>query len=135
MLKKLLLYTSFLIIECACNNGSPVEKADSPLDGGRYFIENYLQGDMKKAHAYLLVDEKNEAYFTQMTKDYFALDKEGRNVLRQSSIQINEVKTLNEQSSVIIYAISNDKIQKWVKVIATPDGWKVDLKYSYGPKL
>ncbi len=135
MLKKLILYTSLLILSSACNNTTTAEQADSPLDGGRYFIENYMQGDMKKAQEYLLVDAKNQAYFDEMTKAYFSLDKEGRNQLRQSSIQINEVKTLNDQASAIIYANSNDKIQRWVKVVATPKGWKVDLKYSYGPKL
>ena len=135
MLKKLILFTSLFIISSACNNNSPAVQADNPLDGGRYFIENYMQGDMKKAQEYLLVDPKNQAYFDQMTKDYFALDKESRTQLRQSSIEINEVKTLNDQASAIIYANSNDKIQRWVKVVATPKGWKVDLKYSYGPKL
>jgi hypothetical protein len=135
MLKKLILYTSLLILSSACNNSSPTEQADNPLDGGRYFIENYMQGDMKKAQAYLLEDAKNQAYFDQMTKDYFSLDKESRTQLRQSSIEINEVKTLSDQASAIIYANSNDKVQRWVKVVATPKGWKVDLKYSYGPKL
>jgi len=135
MLKKLILFTSLFIVSSACNNNSPGEQADNPLDGGRYFIENYMQGDMKKAQEYLLVDPKNQAYFDQMTKDYFSLDKESRTQLRQSSIEINEVKTLNDQASAIIYANSNDKIQRWVKVVATPKGWKVDLKYSYGPKL
>ena len=123
------------MVSSACNNTSMAEQADNPLDGGRYFIENYMQGDMKKAHAYLLVDDKNQAYFDQMTKEYYSLDKEGRNQLRQASIQINEVKTINDQTSAIIYANSNDKVERWVKVVATPQGWKVDLKFSYGPKL
>ncbi len=135
MLKKLILYTSLFIFSSACTNTSPDEQADNPLDGGRYFIEHYMQGDMKKAQEYLLVDAKNQAYFDQMKKDYFSLDKESRTQLRQSSIEINEVKTLNNQASAIIYANSNDKIQRWVKVVSTPKGWKVDLKYSYGPKL
>ena len=135
MLKKLILYTSLFIFSSACKNTSPDEQADNPLDGGRYFIEHYMQGDMKKAQEYLLVDAKNQAYFDQMKKDYFSLDKESRTQLRQSSIEINEVKTLNNQASAIIYANSNDKIQRWVKVVSTPKGWKVDLKYSYGPKL
>ena len=135
MLKKLILFTSLFIISSACNNNSPAEQADNPLDGGRYFIENYMQGDMKKAQEYLLVDPKNQAYFDQMTKDYFSLDKEGRTQLRLSAIEINEVKTLNDQASAIIYANSHDKIQRWIKVVSTPKGWKVDLKYSYGPKL
>ena len=33
------------------------------------------------------------------------------------------------------YSCTPDQIQRWIKVILTPDGWKVDLKYSYGPKL
>jgi hypothetical protein len=135
MLKKLFLYTMLLVLGTACSTNTPVEQADNALDGGRYFLENYMQGDMKKAQAYLLVDAKNQAYFDQMTKAYFSLDKEGRNQIRQSSIQINEVKTLNAQSTAIIYANSTDKIERWVKVVSTPNGWKVDLKYSYGPKL
>ena len=135
MLKKLILYTSLLLLGSACNSNSKTEQADNALDGGRYFIENYMQGDMIKAHAYLLVDDKNQAYFDQMTKQYYSLDKEGRNQLRQSSIQINEVKTINDHTSAIIYANSNDKVERWVKVVATPQGWKVDLKFSYGPKL
>lgn len=130
-----MLYTSLLIMGSACNSNNPSEQADNALDGGRYFIENYMQGDMKKAHEYLLVDAKNQAYFDQMTKEYYSLDKEGRNQLRQSSIQINEVKTINDQTTAIIYANSNDKKERWVKVVFTPQGWKVDLKFSYGPKL
>ena len=135
MLKNLILYTSLLFLGTACSSNNNTEQADNPLDGGRYFIENYMQGDMKKAHAYLLVDDKNQAYFDQMTKEYYSLDKEGRTQLRQSSIQINEVKTINDKTSAILYANSNDKVERWVKVVSTPQGWKVDIKFSYGPKL
>ena len=130
-----MLYCSLIILASSCNSNNPVEKADNPLDGGRYFIENYMQGDMKKAQQYLLVDAKNQAYFDQMTKDYFGLDKEGRMQLRQASIQINEVKTIDQQSSAILYQYSTDKQARWIKVVSTEAGWKVDLKYSYGPKL
>ena len=135
MLKKLILYSILILTVASCNSTNPAEKADNPLDGGRYFIENFMQGDMKKAQQYVLVDPKNQAYFDQMTKEYFSLDKEGRMQLRQASIQINEVKTINDHASAILYQNSYDKIQRWVKVILTPEGWKVDLKFSYGPKL
>ncbi len=135
MLKKLILYCSLIIAGASCNPNSTAEKADNPLDGGRYFIENYMQGDMKKAQQYLLVNTENQAYFDKLTKEYFALDKEGRMQLRQASIQINEVKTINEQATAILYQNSKDKVLRWVKVVSTPEGWKVDLKFSYGPKL
>jgi hypothetical protein len=135
MQKILNLLICILVFGCSCASNSLAEKAESGLDGGRYFIEYYQQGDMKKAQTYLLEDPKNQAYFNEMTKNYFALDKEGRQQLRLSSIQINEVKNINQNTTVIIYANSNDQTQRWIKVISTPNGWKVDLKYSYGPKL
>ena len=130
-----MVLSSWVIMAWSCNNNKAIEKADNPLDGGRYFIENYLQGDMKKAQQYLLVDAKNQTYFDQMSKDYFALDKEGRMQLRQASIQINEVRTLDDKATAIIYQLSNEKTPHWIKVVSSPEGWKVDLKYTYGPKL
>ena len=135
MLKKLIpyLFISFFLIACANENG--IEQADSGIDGGRGFIENYMQGDMKKAKLYVLADAQNMAFFNKITNEYYALDKEGRMQLRQASLQIDEVKTINEQTTVIYYRNSFDKTPRWVKVIATPKGWKVDLKFSYGPKI
>ena len=135
MLKKLFFVASLCLVLLSCQTKSEVEMADNPLDGGRYFLEHYLQGDMLKAKQYLLVDAKNQAYFDQYTQDYFALDKEGRSQLRQSSIQINEVKSIDTNSSVIYYQFSADTLSRWIKVVNSPNGWKVDLKYSYGPKL
>jgi len=135
MVKKLLLSIGVIVLITACSNQSNVEQADNPLDAGRYFIENYLQGDIKKAHEYLFVDEQNEAYFEQMSKDYFSLDKEGRMQLRQTSIQINEVKTIDQNTTVIYYQLAVDAIKKWIKVVSTKNGWKVDLKFTYGPKI
>ena len=135
MLKKLNLFIFILVFGSSCQTSNISEKAENALDGGRYFIEYYHQGDMKMAHSYLVDDAKNQAYFDEMSKAFFELDKESRQQLRQSSIQINEVKTIDPKTTAIIYTNSNDKIQRWIKVILTPDGWKVDLKYSYGPKL
>ena len=134
MQKKLIFLASLFMVILSCQSKNQVEIADNPLDGGRYFIEYYLQGDMIKAAQYLLVDAKNEAYFDQQRKDYFALDKEGRSQLRQASIQINEVKTLDTNTSVIYYQFSTDTLHRWIKVVNSPNGWKVDLKFSYGPK-
>ncbi|MEN9382286.1 MAG: hypothetical protein RI940_1169 [Bacteroidota bacterium] len=135
MLKKLTLFICVIVLGSSCQTSNFSEKAENALDGGRYFIENYHQGDMKMAHAFMVEDAKNQAYFDEMSKAYFSLDKENRQQLRQSSIQINEVKTIDPKTTVIIYSNSTDQIQRWLKVILTADGWKVDLKYSYGPKL
>ncbi|MFY8165804.1 MAG: hypothetical protein ACOVJ8_04360 [Sediminibacterium sp.] len=135
MLKKLssIILLSTLMISCSSN--SPIEKADNPLDGGRYFIENYLKGDMKNAKNYVLINPENQAYLDSLSKHYFALDREGRQQLRLASIQINEVITVDSTATIINYQNSFDNIVYKIKVVPTKDGWKVDLKYTYGPKL
>jgi hypothetical protein len=134
MLKKLtVLFIPFFMVACA--NQTASTQADNAIDGGRNFIESYMQGDIKKAKLFVADGAENKQFLEKMTNDYFALDKEGRMQLRQASLQINEIKTVNEQTTVIYYQNSFDKTPRWLKVISTPQGWKVDLKYSYGPKI
>jgi hypothetical protein len=115
----------------SCSSTPAYEKAVDPLDGGRSFIENCMQGDIKKAHFYMISDSSNEAYFKQISDAYFALDKEGRMQNRQASLQINELVALDPKTTLIYYKYSYDETPKVIKVVETPEGWKVDLKYSY----
>ena len=50
----LFLFIGFLAMAISCNTGADEMKADNALDGGRYFIENYMKGDFSKAKLYLL---------------------------------------------------------------------------------
>lgn len=135
MIKKLfaLLFASLSLL--ACQQQPHFEKATSALDGGRYFIESCLQGEFKKARFYLMEDSLNQSHFEQITKNYFQLDKEGRQQLRQASIQINEISAIDTSNTIIYYQNSFEKVAHKLKVQQTPDGWKVDLKYSYAPEL
>lgn len=135
MFKKIPLFFIIASIILSCQNGAPYEKALDPLEGGRNFIEQLHQGDIKKAHFYMIADKENEAYFKKMSDAYFSLDKEGRQQLRQASIQINEVSAVDSTITIIHYQTSQDPTSRKLKVVATPDGWKVDLKYSYSPHL
>lgn len=135
MFKKIPLFFIMATLLISCQNGEAFEKAADPLEGGRNFIENLLQGDIKKAHFYMISDSQNEAFFKKMSDSYFSLDKEGRQQLRQSSIQINEVSAIDSNITIINYQTSQDPTPHKLKVIQTPEGWKVDLKYSYGPNL
>ena len=135
MLKKLIPYLFISLFMAGCSGDNAIEQADNGIDGGRGFIENYMQGDMKKAKLYIVEGPENKAHFEKLINEYFGLDKEGRMQLRLASLQIDEIKTINEQTTVFYYRNSFDKIPRWLKVISTPQGWKVDLKYSYGPKI
>jgi hypothetical protein len=86
-------------------------------------------------HQVLLIKGARSFHFEQITKNYYALDKEGRQQLRQASIQINEISAIDTSNSVINYQNSFEKVAHKLKVIQTKEGWKVDLKYSYTPEL
>ena len=135
MIKKLftLLFASIFLL--SCQQQPDFEIASSPLDGGRYFIECCLQGEFRKAKFYLVSDSTNQGHFEQITKNYYELDKEGRQQLRQASIQINEISAIDSSNSVINYQNSFEKVVHKLKVTQTKEGWKVDLKYSYTPEL
>jgi hypothetical protein len=115
----------------SCSDIGSKELADNALDGGRYFLENCNQGDFQKANIYLLDNPENQRYLKTISNTYFTLDKEGRQQLRQASIQINEVRAIDSSETIISYQSSMDTIPHQLKVISTPNGWKVDLKYTY----
>ena len=123
-----------LTLLISCSDSASKEQADNALDGGRYFLENCNQGDFKKANIYLLDNPANQSYFKAISNAYFTLDKEGRQQLRQASIQINEVRAIDSTQTIINYQSSMDTIPQVLKVVSTPSGWKVDLKYTYSAK-
>lgn len=123
------------LVFLSCSSTPAYDKALDPLDGGRNFIENCMQGDLKKAHFYIISDSSNEAAFNEISAAYFALDKEGRMQNRQASLQINELIALDPKTTLIHYKYSNDQTPKVIKVVETANGWKVDLKYSYEADL
>lgn len=131
MIKKLFSLLSMSTLVLSCQQQPQFEVASSALDGGRYFIESCLQGEFKKAHFYIMEDSINQTYFDQISKNYYALDKEGRQQLRQASIQINEISNMDTATSIIYYQNSFEKMAHQLKIKKTSNGWKVDLKHSY----
>ena len=118
-----------------CSPSEQFEVADNPLDAGRYFIENSMQGNFKKAKNYVLEDAENITLFEQLSSNYYGLDKEGRMQIRLASIQINEISAVDSTMTIMNYQNSFDNKVHKLKIVSTPKGWKVDLKYTYGPKL
>jgi hypothetical protein len=130
----LVLFIGLLVLVIACNSSTDEMKADNALDGGRYYIENCMKGDFKIAKKYLLASPQNQAIFDSLSAQYFLLDKEGRQQLRQASIQINEIRSIDSTHSSFDYQNSLDKIAQKMMVVSTPEGWKVDLQYSFPQK-
>ena len=94
-----------------------------------------MQGNFKKAKFYIVEDAENLAIFEKMASNYYGLDKEGRQQIRLASIQINEISAVDSTMTIMNYQNSFDKQVHKLKIISTPKGWKVDLKYTYSPNL
>jgi hypothetical protein len=118
-----------------CSPSDQYEVADNPIDGGRYFIENCMQGNFKKAKFYVVEDAENLVLFEKIANTYYRLDKEGRQQIRLASIQINEISAVDSSITIMNYQNSFDNKMHKLKIISTPNGWKVDLKYTYGANL
>ena len=108
MLVQKLKYLFLALLFWQCTPSDQYEIADNPLDGGRYFIENCMQGNFKKAKFYVLEDAENLALFEKMATNYFALDKEGRQQIRLASIQINEISAVDSTVTIMNYQNSFD---------------------------
>jgi hypothetical protein len=126
--------TGFMALMIGCSDTASKEMADNALDGGRYFIENCMQGDFSKAKNYFLASPQNQAIFDSISAHYFLLDKEGRQQLRLASIQINEIRSIDPTHTSFDYQNTLDKIAQKMMVVSTPEGWKVDLEYSFPQK-
>ena len=125
-MKNLLACLTLLLISCG-GKQQDYRKAEDALDAGREFINSRLEGDYSKAAFYLLTDEKNTGLLNEMEKAYREKGREGRQQLRTASINISEIKELNDSITFIYYHNSFDKLADTLQVIKRNDNWLVDL--------
>ena len=131
MIKKITVFLSWggLVIGLfSCQTTPNFETAHDPLEAGRYFVESCLKGEFKEATFYIVKDSLNQSQLDSIAQSYYQLDKEGRQQLRQASIQINNVNTLDSNHAELDYQNSFEKIAHKVKIIRNEHGWQVNLK-------
>lgn len=123
--------TILFLLSAACFACNPKQqeyrKAEDALDAGREYIQSCLTGDFGKAAFYTTGDEANTRLLKQTEDIYRSKDKEGRQQFRTASININEVKELNDSSTLIQYSNSFDKEIHKLVVVKRNNDWKVDL--------
>ena len=125
-MKKVLLFSTLLFAACASHQ-SEYRKAEDALDAGREYINACLQGDFLKASFYSVVNDKNTELLKELEKSYRQKDKEGRQQFRTASINISEVKDLNDSITEIHYSNSFDKQPHNLHVVKRNNNWLVDL--------
>ncbi|MEN9599112.1 MAG: hypothetical protein RL596_1423 [Bacteroidota bacterium] len=105
--------------------------AETGLDAGREFIDGCLKGDFIKAHYYMIDDITNNGFLNDAESTYRKADKEGRQQMRGASINIKELKEVNDSVVHLHYSHTMDTTGKWLTIKKTQDGWQVDYKKSF----
>ena len=117
-----------MVLLSACNGKQQdYRKAEDALDAGREYINACLLGDFLKASFYSVVNDKNTELLKELEKSYRLKDKEGRQQFRTASINISEVKDLNDSITEIHYSNSFDKQPHTLQVLKQNNNWLVDL--------
>lgn len=126
-----LLFCSVLFFTACKNRTNEYIAAENGLDAGREFIASCNQGDFSKAGFYMIQDPSNIGLLADAEKNYRALDKEGRQLLRQASINIKSVTEPSDSTVLLAYGISGDTNTKTLWMIKQNGNWLVDFKKTF----
>ena len=114
----------------SCNDTRKNPTTD--IDVARSFIKDLLENDFKGAKTFLLDEEMNNQYFELSKKEFEGKSKEILKKYKESDIIINELKSVNDSTSVVNYSNSFNKEKKYLLKIVRQNGkWMVDLKYTF----
>lgn len=134
-MKQLLKIGSFLFLfMAACNTSDSPEEAisgaEDDLDAGRNFIRYTLDGDYAKARKLMFPDSTNLEQLDIYERAYKErMSESDKMAYKQASINIHELKKLNDSTSLLRY--SNSYFKKdthQLKIIRVNDQWLVDFK-------
>ena len=131
---KSILCISFLFLQffLACTNQDAGPTSENDEDAARNFIRSVLDAEYDKAKTFIVPDSTNNEYLAiterNFTERMTRADKMG---YKSASIQIHEIKKIDDSTSVVHYSNSFKKQRDSLKVVLQNNSWLVDLKYSF----
>ena len=127
-MKKSILLLIVLLAACGTKRQEYL-KAENALDAGREFVNACQQGDFSKAAFFMVPGEKNKHKLQEAEKVYREKDRDGRQQSRTASLNISEVKDLNDSVTIISYRNSFDKIPQTLQVLKQNNTWLVNFSF------
>ena len=134
-MKKRIFYFLLFLIALSCNdNGKqPVMESENDIDAARNFIKASLERDWPKAKTFLLADLENMERIETIGTFFTNEKSEDRKGYKEASINIHDIRKVNDSVSVIHYSNSYMNKKDSLKIILINGQWLVDLKYSFLP--
>ena len=129
------LFAGFLIFISACNNSEKDNLSENDIDAARNFIRASLDGKFDEARKYLLSDSANNQFLDVHERNYKErMSLEDKSGYRMASINVHELRTVNDSTSLVFY--SNSYFKKdthHLKVVKVDNLWLVDFKSYFEP--
>jgi PBP1b-binding outer membrane lipoprotein LpoB len=114
----------------SCKNQPATSEND--VDAARNFIHSVLNSDFNQAEKYIFYDSANREYLNITERSFRQrLSAEERRLYRESSINIHDIRQMNDSTTIVQYSNSYKKLKDSLKVIRHNGQWLVDLKYSF----
>lgn len=127
----LFLLFSAIVAGTACNSKKHTATSENDIDAARNFIRAALDGKFDAARTYMLNDSVNANYIDVVERSFQNADAETRNGYRGASINVHQVSSLNDSTTVVIYSNSFKNDHDTLKVVKVNGQWLIDLKYLY----
>jgi type IV secretory pathway component VirB8 len=121
-----------LLLFSACSSNDRSNASENDVDAARNFIRAALDGQYKEAQNLIVADSVNKQYLDAFATNYrermSGSDKRG---YRESSINIHNIRSINDSVTIVHYSNSYKQTQDSLKVVRQDNNWLVDLKYSF----
>jgi hypothetical protein len=124
------LFLLFLLPACS-NDKKPTGHSENDIDAARNFIRAALDGKFDEARNVMVDDSDNVHYLDNAERIYKGMNQEIINSYRGASINVHQVNTINDTTTVVIYSNSFKNDHDTLKVVKQNGQWLVDFKYLY----
>jgi type IV secretory pathway component VirB8 len=132
MKRNSIIFLFLLFFLHACNSDKkPSGQSENEIDAARNFIRAALDGKFDEARTFLLPDSVNTNFMDVAERSYMKTDDDTKRSYRSSSINIHQVKSINDSTTVVIYSNSFKNDHDTLKVLKQNGQWLVDFKYLY----
>lgn len=96
------------------------------------FIRNALDGKYSDARKLMLQDSLNLELLDAFEHNYETrMNREDKRGYRESSINMHDVRQLNDSTTIVKYSNSYKNQQDSLKLVRISGDWLVDFKYSF----
>jgi hypothetical protein len=119
----------------SCNEPEGFKEAEDPIDAGREFVRDVLDGNYEKAVLYIEDNQEDKDLFERYKQYMNNQPKKEKLQLKSSSIIINKVENLSDSVSIVNFSNSYSMKPTELKIVQKNKKWVVDFSYTFSGNI